>query len=79
MADSDPSKGNFMVGCPLALAVAARAAARYCLGRPGWRDDLRHGLAMSRGTDAMSYATVVAWVYGAGISLGVLAADDRAL
>jgi hypothetical protein len=79
MADGDPSKGNFMVGCPLALAVAARAAARYCLGRPGWRDDLRHGLAMSRSTDAMSYATVVAWVYGAGISLGVLAADDRAL
>jgi hypothetical protein len=79
MADGDPSKGNFMVGCPLALAVAARAAARYCPGRPGWRDDLRHGLAMSRSTDAMSYATVVAWVYGAGIPLGVLAADDRAL
>ena len=30
--------------------------ARYCLGRPGWRDDLRHGVAMARGADPLSYA-----------------------
>jgi hypothetical protein len=79
LADGDPSKGNFIFGSPLALAFAQRAIAHYWLGRPGWRDDLRHGLAMARSADLMSYATVVSWVYFAGISLGVLAADDRAV
>ena len=63
LADGDPSKGNFIVGSPLAVALTTRAMARYCLGRPGWRDDLRHGLAMARSADPMSYAAVVAYVY----------------
>ncbi len=79
LADGDPSKGNFIIGSPLALAFTSRGIARYCLGRPGWRDDLRHGLAMARSADPASYATVVAWVYFAGIPLGVLGPDDRAV
>ena len=59
LADGDPSKGNFIIGSPLALAFTTRAMARYCLGRPGWRDDLRHGLAMARSADPVSYAGVV--------------------
>ena len=53
--------------------------ARYCLGRPGWRDDLRHGLAMARSADPMSYASVVTYVYCAGIPFGVLRPDDSAM
>jgi hypothetical protein len=79
LADGDPSKGNFIIGCPLAVAFTTRANARYCLGRPGWADDLRHGLAMARSTDPMSYATAVAYVYDAGILTGVLRPDDRAM
>ena len=63
LADGDPSKGNLLFGSPLALAFAQRGVARYCLGRPGWRDDLRHGLVMSRSADPMSHAGVVAYVY----------------
>ena len=37
LADGDPSKGNFIIGSPLALAFTTRAIARYCLGRPGWQ------------------------------------------
>jgi class 3 adenylate cyclase len=77
LADGDPAKGNFLFGSPLAIAFTNRAMARYCLGRPGWRDDLRHGLAMARSADPLSYAAVVGWVYFAGILFGVLAADDR--
>ena len=40
--------------------MRSRAIARYCLGRPGWRDDLRHGLAMARSADPLSYAATVA-------------------
>jgi class 3 adenylate cyclase len=78
LADGDPSKGNFVIGSPLALAFTTRATARYCLGLPGWRDDLRHGLAMARSADPMSYAFAVAYAYLPGIAFGVLAVDDRA-
>jgi len=79
LADGDPSKGNFIIGSPLALAFTTRGTARYCLGHPGWRDDLRHGLAMARSTDPMSYATVVAYSYSAAIPPGMLRPDDRAM
>jgi class 3 adenylate cyclase len=79
LADGDPSKGNFIFGSPLALAFTTRAMARYCLGRPGWPDDLRHGLAMARSADPLSYAGVAAYVYFPGLPFGVLAADDRAV
>jgi AAA ATPase domain len=79
LADGDPSKGNFIIGSPLALAFTTRATVRYCLGLPGWREDLRHGLAMARSTDPMSYATVVAYAYTAGIAPGVLRPDDHAM
>jgi class 3 adenylate cyclase len=79
LADGDPSKGNFIIGSPLALAFATRGIARWCLGRPGWRDDLRHGLAMARNTDPMSHATVVTFVYCPGIPNGALRPDDSAM
>jgi hypothetical protein len=79
LADGDPSKGNILFGSPLALAFATRAFARYCLGRPGWRDDLRHGLAMARSADPASYATVVCYVYNGAIPAGVLGPEDSAV
>jgi hypothetical protein len=79
LADGDPSKGDFILGSPLARTLALRAIARYCLGQPGWRDDLRHGLAMARNHDPLAYTTVVGYVYNTGISLGVLRPDDRAM
>jgi hypothetical protein len=76
LADGDPSKGTLIFGSPLALALTTRAQARYCLGRPGWRDDLRHSLAMARSADPTSYAAVVTYVYFPGIPLGVVRSDD---
>jgi hypothetical protein len=76
LADGDPSKGNFIIGSPLSVAFTNRAMSRYCLGRPGWRDDQRHGLVMVRTADPMSYALVVTYVYILGIPGGVLMPDD---
>ena len=78
LADGDPTKGNFMHGSPLAGAFTVRAIARYCLGRPGWHDDMQHGLAMARGADPVSYAMDVTFAYLA-ISVGVLRPDDSAV
>ena len=79
LADGDPSKGNFMIGSPLALAFTARGMARYSLGLPGWQGDLRHSLAMARSADPMTYCTAVSWVYFCGIPAGVLEPDDSAM
>jgi hypothetical protein len=75
----DPSKGTFIGLSPLPAAFTTRAMARYWLGRPGWRDDLRHGLALASSADPMSHAGVVTFVYGGGISNGVLTPDDSAM
>jgi hypothetical protein len=79
LADGDPSKGNFIIPSPLAFAFTTRAIARWWLGRPGWRDDLRHGLTMAHSVHPMSYALVVAYLYFPGIPMGVLRPDDRAM
>lgn len=79
LADGDPAKGNFLFGCPLALAFVQRAIARYTLGRPGWHDDLQHGLTMAHDADSLSYVTVVSYVYTAGVPAGALRADDAAV
>jgi hypothetical protein len=78
LADGDPSKANFIVGSPLALAFTTRAIGRYCLGRPGWPDDLQQALSVARSADPLSYAIVVGYVYLGGIPNGVLRPDDRA-
>jgi AAA ATPase domain len=79
LADGDPAKGNFITGSPLAVAFASRAVARWCLGRPGWRDDLHRAVAMARSADPMSYVQVVGGVYFGGIPGGVLRPDDSAI
>jgi class 3 adenylate cyclase len=79
LAEGDPYKGNLIIGSPLAIAFATRAIARWCLGHPGWRDDVRRGLAMASSADPMSYAAVVTYVYFPGIPNGVMRPDDSAI
>jgi hypothetical protein len=56
-----------------------RALVGSWVGRPGWRDDQRHGLAMARSADPLTYAGVVGYVYLVGVSYGVLSPDDSAV
>jgi class 3 adenylate cyclase len=79
LADGDPSQGSLLMGSPLAVALTSRALAHCCLGCPGWRDDQRRGLAMAASADALSYLTVVGYVYFPGIPYGVLTPDDLAM
>jgi hypothetical protein len=79
LADGDPFKGDFLFGSPLALALTTRAWAGYWLGRPGWRDDQRQGLAMARSAEPVAYVTVVTYVYPAGIPNGALRPDGSAM
>jgi hypothetical protein len=79
LADGDPTKGNFIIGSPLAVALASRGTARWALGQAGWRDDYDRALAMARSNDPMSHARVITLSYGLAIPCGVLLAGDTAL
>ena len=79
LADGDPLKGNLLGGSPLAAAITTRGMASYCLGRAGWREDLRQGLAMARSADPLAFARAVIYAYGFGIPMGVLRPDDHAM
>ena len=79
LADGDFTKGNFIVGSPLAVAFAARSIAKWALGLDGWRADLEHALAMARNTDRFTHALVITWTYFTTVSCGVLLANDEAL
>jgi hypothetical protein len=81
LADGDPTKGNFIMGSPLALAHTTRAMGRAGLGHPPseWLADLAVAVPMAREADPTTYAVVIDLLYGVGICVGVLLADDAAL
>ena len=79
LADGDPTMGNILLGSPLAVAHTSRGMARWWLGRPGWRDDQRHGLGMALRSDPLSLAAALPYVYGLSIPNGVLRPDDSAV
>lgn len=79
LADNDPFAGNFIFGSPLALALVSRAMARYHLGLPDWRNDLRRSVDLAHRADPLTYAAVVALCYFPGITNGALHSDERAL
>ena len=81
LADGDPTKGNFLIGSPLAFAHATRAVGRAGLGYPLAEvlPALPVAAAMSRETDPTTHAMVIAFTYALGIAVGALLADDAAL
>jgi hypothetical protein len=81
LAGGDPAKGaGFGVGSPLAFALTFRGMARWWLGRPGWRQDLRDAVMMARRSNhSTTFAAVVTWTYSWAIHFEVLRADDSAV
>ncbi len=80
LAAGDPVKGaGYGMGSPLAIALAWRGTARWCLGHDGWRDDLHDAVAMARRSNAETFSGAIAWTYGFAMQYGVLRADDSLL
>ena len=76
LAHDDPVKGNYVMGSPLATAYATRSLARWCLARPGWRNDMERAVELARSSDPWTRATVMFYTFGAAIACGVYAVDD---
>jgi hypothetical protein len=79
IADGNPTKADFFVGSPLAVALVFRGYARAVLGLPGWREDFDEGLAMAREYDPPGYAAAIAWKCGAVLQHGLVVIDDAAI
>jgi adenylate cyclase len=80
VANGDPNKGHFMVGSPLALAMALRGVSRSFLGLPGFTDDLDAAITIARpGDDTTSYIATMSYKYGMALHNGAVLADSTAL
>ena len=74
-----PTKGNLLIGSPLAIALAHRGAARMYLGIPGWRDDFDQSIAMARSFDPATRALIIMYKYVLGFMHGTLLPDQAVL
>jgi adenylate cyclase len=79
LADGDPTKGVLgPIGSPLAAAILMRGNCRYCLGVPGWKEDLDKAMAMFRSIDPTSLHVPVVHRYRFAVHAGVLLPDAAA-
>jgi adenylate cyclase len=79
LAEGDPTKGSLgPITSPLAAAFLMRGSCRYCLGLPGWREDLDQATAMIRSVDPMSAMVPVLYKYRFAAHAGVLLPDAAA-
>ncbi len=79
LADGDPTKGSLgPIGSPLAMAIMMRGSCRYCLGAPGWREDLDQSITLTRSVDAMTLITPVLYKYRFAAHAGAVLPDAAA-
>lgn len=78
LASLDSEQGKFIIGSPLATALAWRGVGRFQKGLPGWRDDFEQASAIAERSDALSHSAIITYKY-AGIPRGVFLADDSVL
>ncbi len=79
LADGELTKGNLIIGSPLASATAMRGMAGWCMGLSGWKSDLQQAIAMTRALDPMMLAGIVWYVYVIAIPYGMLLPGATAL
>src|SRR6516162_4724697 len=72
LAEGDPAKGNLIIGSPLAVAIAWRGTARWCLGIAGWNDDVHQAIATAHAFDPTTFGGVIWFTYVNAIAYGVL-------
>ncbi|MFZ0835276.1 MAG: adenylate/guanylate cyclase domain-containing protein, partial [Mycobacterium sp.] len=78
LAGNDATKGNLIIGSPLATAFTLRGVARCSFGEPGWRDDIERGMEIAKSTDPFTWATLSVFKYGC-LVIEALPADAAAL
>ena len=76
LADGDHTMGSFVVGSPLAWAIAVKGAAGMSLGRRGWRDDLDEAVVLARSVGSKTTRSFVElYRYAAATQNGAVVSD----
>jgi class 3 adenylate cyclase len=78
LEEQNPQQGTFIIGSPLATALAWRGVGRFQKGLPGWAEDFDRAMGITEQSDALSRSAIITYKY-AGIPRGVFVADDRTL
>jgi adenylate cyclase len=79
LADGDATKGNLVLGSPLALAIVFKGVAQWTLGLSGWRRNLDLGTRMAHEQYPTQLAGMMWRRYLSAIPYGVLLPDETAL
>jgi len=80
LAEGDPTKGVLIMGSPLAIAIAMRGVARWCLGIEGWKDDFDEAIAMALASGDSTIRAGATWLtHITAIPYGVLLPDATLL
>src|SRR6516164_2311869 len=79
LADGDPTMGDLIIGSPLAMLIALRGAARWCLGIAGWKEDFHQAIAMAHSFDPATLAGVMWMSYVLAIPYGAVLPDATTL
>ena len=77
LAGGDATRGGrIATSSPLALALAFRGLARWCLGITGWRDDRQNAVEMVRTAESVTRGGVLYYAHTMAILHGVLLPGD---
>jgi adenylate cyclase len=80
LAGGDAKKGGELAtSSPLALALAFRGLARWCLGITGWRDDFQHAVEMVKAAESVTRSGVLYYTHTMAILHGVLQPSEAVL
>jgi adenylate cyclase len=72
LADGELTKGNLLIGSPLAWATMVKGAASMVLGRTGWRQDVEKGIELARPFDPNTRGLAQLYRYAASIQNGAV-------
>jgi len=79
LADGEPTKGSLgPLRSPLVAAIMQRGNCRYCLGLPGWKQDLDQAIAMARRIDATYLHVPMVYKYRFAVHAGAVLPDAAA-
>lgn len=79
LAGDGMSEDARFIGSPIALALALRGQARACLGRAGWKDDMRKAPTIAQNYNPLTRQAVGFYTYGFAVPHGMLLPDEKAL
>ncbi len=79
LADDDPRQDALFSESPVAIALALRGDARWCLGIAGWKEDLHKATTIARASDPLTRQAAAHYRFALPIPYGISLPDAIAM